>query len=427
MSQAFIPAFRALSRARWTVMDQGISSASNLLFVVTVARTSTVAEFGTFSLSYLAYGLLLGIGRAIGGDILLLRAEQQPEERERDERRLLGLILTLGAAGAVAACSIAALAGGSFGTTLFAFGAMLPILLMQDALRYCLFARRIPALAAANDLIWLAVQVVVTLALLRVMPQAGPALLVLAWAAGAAAALGIGLWQVRLTPTLRKVSAWFAEDRARVSSFFGDFAMQSGSTYAWGYLIAVLGRVEDVAAVRGGLLLFAPLDALFLSVRVVTLPSLARYATVGSSSLRRQARLIAALSAAVATTWAAVALSLPHEVGRAALGATWDVVTPIVIPLALASVSRYVSMAPQTGLWALGDARSIVSLRVTVTLIILGSVTVGTSVAGALGAAMGLAVANVTQCILWWRGFLASCRRMSAGSSAQSRNRSVRG
>ena len=403
-------------------MDQGISSASNLLFVVSVARTSNVADFGAFSLAYLSYGLMLGIGRAMGGDILLLRAEQQPRERASDARRLLGLMLALGTVAGLVSCSMAAWAGGTFGRTLFAFGAVMPVLLMQDALRYCLFARRTPALAAANDLTWLAVQVVATVALLSVVPESGPAAIVLVWAAGAAAALGVGLWQARLTPTLRKVSAWFTQDRARVSSFFGDFAMQSGSTYAWAYLVAVIGRVQDVAAVRGGLLLFAPLDALFLSVRVVTLPALARYATLGSSGLRRQARLISALSAALATAWAVAALSLPHEVGRAALGATWDVVTPIIIPLALASVSRYVSMAPQTGLWALGDARTIVTLRVTVTLIILASVTVGTATGGALGAAIGLAVANITQSVLWWRGFLTSCHRLPTHSTAQSSN-----
>jgi O-antigen/teichoic acid export membrane protein len=409
------------------VADQAISSASNLLFVVSVARTSNVQEFGAFSLAYLAYGLLLGVGRAMGGDILLLRAEQQPKERGSDARRLLGLVLALGTIAGLIACSIAVSAGGTFGSTLFAFGALMPILLMQDALRYCLFARRTPALAAANDLTWLAVQVVATVALLTAVPQAGPAAIVLAWAAGAGAALGAGLWQARLTPTLRNVSTWFTQDRARVSSFFGDFAMQSGSTYAWAYLIAVIGKVEDVAAVRGGLLLFAPLDALFLSVRVVTLPALARYAAMGSSGLRRQARLIAALSATVAAAWAAAALSLPQEFGRAALGPTWDVVTPIIIPLALASVSRYVSMAPQTGLWALGDARTIVSLRVTVTLIILASVIVGTSAAGALGAAIGLAVANAAQCILWWKGFLSSCRRLPVSFSAPSTNASAGG
>jgi hypothetical protein len=57
-----------------------------------------------------------------------------------------------------------------------------------------------------------------------------------------------------------------------------------------------------------------------------------------------------------------------------------------------------------------------------VTLIILASVTVGTSAAGALGAAIGLAVANITQSILWWRGFLRSCRRLPGRFSARSKN-----
>jgi O-antigen/teichoic acid export membrane protein len=400
------------------VIDQGISSASNLLFVASVAHSSDVREFGAFSLAYLSYGLLLGTGRAIGGDILLLRTEQQPSELEADSRRLLGLALVLGAVGGLGACSLAGWAGGTASGALFALGAVLPFLLMQDALRYCLFARRRAALAAANDLVWLSVQVVATLALLFAIPDVEPPLIVLAWASGAAAALGAGLWQTRLTPAFHGVLAGLTHDWARVSSFFGDFAMHTGSAYASAYLIAIIGRVEDVAAVRGGMLLFAPLDALFLGIRVVILPLLARSVALGGFSLSRHARLVAVLSAALTAGWALAALSLPEKVGRVVLGPTWEVVTPIIIPIAFASVARYVAMPSQAGLWALGEARWIVGLRVTVTLVVLTSVIVGTFAAGAVGAAIGLAVAYVTQSILSWSGFLSRSRRLLETSRA---------
>ena len=405
--------------ARWTVVDQGISSASNLLFVASVAHSSGVGEFGAFSLAYLVHGLALGSGRAIGGDILLLRAEQQPACLGRDMRRLLGLVLALGVVAGLGACSIATWVGGTFGASLLALGAVLPIVLLQDALRYCLIARRTPSLAAANDLIWLAVQVVATVALLGVVPEAGPGSIVLAWASGAAVALGVGLWQARLTPSLRGASEWFTHDRARVSSFFGDFAMHSGSTYASAYLIAGIGKVEDVAAVRGSILLFAPLDALFMAVRLVTLLALARSVALGNSSLRRQARLVAVFSVGITLAWGAGAVSLPDWIGRAVLGASWEVVTPILVPMALAAAAKYSTLPPQAGLRAMGATRSILSIRVTVTLVMFAGVIVGTYMAGALGAAIGLAIAYGMDAILSWASFAGNRSRLPPGFAAQ--------
>jgi O-antigen/teichoic acid export membrane protein len=374
-----------------------------------------VAEFGAFSLAYLLFGFLLGIGRAIGGDILLLKAEEQPTELRRDMRRLLGLTLAFGSVAGLVACLIGAGVGGTFGASLSVFGAVLSIQLLQDALRYCFFARRAPKQATANDLVRLGVQLIGTVALLSAFPEAGPPSIILVWASGAAAAIGLGLWQANLTPTLHGISEWFTQDRTRVSSFFGDFAMHSGSTYASAYLIAAIGKVQDVAAVRGAILLFAPLDALFGAIRLVTLPSLARSMPLGGSSLQRHARLVAFFSAALTVAWGAAALSLPVEVGRAALGASWDVVVPILVPITLASVGRYVAVPPQAGLRVIGNARAIVTLRIVVTLAVFAGVIIGTHFAGAVGAGIGLAIAYATEAILSWASFVGSCCRVPTG------------
>jgi O-antigen/teichoic acid export membrane protein len=416
---------RVSPNVRWTVIDQGISSASSLLLVATVARSSDVGEFGAFSLVFLAYGLLLGAARAVGGDILLLRAEQQRANLERDTRRLLGLALVIGSVGGIVGCLIAAGASGTLGGSLLAVGAVLPILMLQDALRYCLFAHRAPAQAAVNDLVWLAVQMIATVALLLAVPGAGAAAIILAWAAGAAAAVGTGLRRARLTPTLRDVSAWFTQDRVRVSSFFGDFAVWSASAYASFYLIALIGGVDAVAALRGAALLFSPLDALFLSLRVVTLPALARSAALGGASLRQQARLVAGLTGALTLTWAAAVLSLPDRLGQAMLGASWEVVTPILVPVALASTARFLAIPSHSGLRALGDTGRIVRLRTIMTFLVLASVVVGTFEGGARGAAIGLAGAYATEAILSWGGFLVSSRRFLASRSRRASEGSV--
>ncbi|MEJ7783500.1 MAG: hypothetical protein WKF96_01770 [Solirubrobacteraceae bacterium] len=398
----------------WSIFDQGISSASSFLLVLSIARGSDVKTVGQFLLAYLLYGFVLGVGRAIGGDVLLLRAAERPAEVDCDCRRLLGLALLLSVPTAsIFVIAALAVGGGALSTSLLALALALAPVLFQDALRYCLFAQARPSLAAVNDSIWLAVQLALTAALLLFSPDAGPAAFVLAWASGALVAAALGIWQSGMLPTRRDLRRWFTEDKGRVSSFFTDFAVMVGAANVAVYLIAVIASVEDVAAVRGMLLLFSPLDALFVGIRILTLPALVRAMTLGGASARRLAYLVALTSTLVTAVWALLIIALPDSVGHAVLGATWDVAKPLTLAIAVASIALYAALPLQAGLRALRDARRLVVLRAIQTALLFIGVVAGTALNAAQGAAQGLAIASVAGGLLWWRGFSQSSRAMA--------------
>lgn len=401
--------WRISPRAYWSILDQGISSASNLAFIIVVARSVSVEAFGEFVIAYLLYALLLGCLRAVGGEILLLRVEEEPSEAFGDCRRLLGLAAGAGLIVALVTMPLGLMLGGTLGGSLAAFGLMLPILLTQDALRYCFFALGTPSRAVANDLMWLGVQAVATVWLL-LDGDITPVKTILAWGAGAAVASVVGMRHARLAPTYGNLTTWITADRARVGGFFSDFVLMIGAGYFAIYLVALIGGVSAVAGVRGAMILFAPLDSIFAGVRIVTLTALAEAVRVGRQVLARRAAVVALVSAAITAAWTVVILTLPREVGTSLLGPTWDVARPLCAAIAVASAARYVALPAQAGLRALNDTRRIVVLRVAQTIITLGAVAVGTAEAGARGAASGLAAAGCAGCALWVRGFLRCAR-----------------
>ena len=405
---------RLSSGGAWAIVDQGASSASNLLLVATVARVSDVAGFGRFSLVYLIYGLALGSLRAGGGDVLLLRAHERQRPISHESRRLLGVALWTGAAIGLVLGGVELAAGASVDSVGVALAAVLPVLLLQDALRYAFFALATPRRAAFSDLLWLAVQIVLTVLLFALPIGPDPQIVVLAWGAGALVSAIAGCLAVRLTPIITGAASWMADDRARVGSFLGDFVMLSGSNYLAMYLVVAFATVRAVAAVRGSAFLFSPLDALFLGIRIFALPALARAAATGEAAIRRVAELVAVGSAAITAVAALILVSLPDDLGRAVMGATWTVAQPLIALSAVAAAARYVALPAQAGLRALNDPRRIVGLRLTVTVFVLLGAGVGTLAAGATGAVLGLAVAFSLDAIISWRVFGSSCRQAYA-------------
>ena len=402
-------------RAYWSIVDQGISSTSSFLLVVSVARNSDVKTVGQFLLAYLLYGIVVGVGRAVGGDVLLLRAAERPQDVDRDCRRLLGLALALSvAAGAAFVAGAVAAGGNALGTSLLAFAVALAPAVFQDALRYCLFAQGRPSLAAANDAIWLGVQVAVTVVLVTVAGAASPATFIFVWGSGALVAGAIGARQTGLLPTRHDLRHWFSEDRARVSSFFTDFVLLSAAAHLTVYVIALIASVEDVAAFRGMMLLFSPLDALFAGIRIMTLPALVRAITPGGANIRKLAYLVALTSCGITAGWALLIIKLPDRVGHAILGATWDVAAPLALAIGVACSAMYAALPLQAGLRALRKARLLVILRAIQTALVFAGVVVGTALAAAQGAAYAFAIASVAGTLLWWHGFSRSSRVAAA-------------
>jgi len=82
------------------VVAQSLSSLTNFVAAVLVARALSPAEFGAFSVAFAAYLVPLGISRALGSEVLVVRfAAQSQEDRRRGVQASAGSALLVALAG----------------------------------------------------------------------------------------------------------------------------------------------------------------------------------------------------------------------------------------------------------------------------------------------------------------------------------------
>lgn len=401
----------ALPGVRWSMADQVLSSASNLALIVVAARTSSPETFGAFSLAYLGYAVALGVGRAGGADVLLLRAGADPEQGRTGAAPLLAVALALGFLLLPFLLVAGVIGGDSLGRLLIALALVLPMLLMQDAVRHCFFARREPRAAVKNDLIWIVLQAAGFALVLANGLENAPEVLLLAWGIAAGGAGAIGARRLGVRPRFSAVGAWVRHDRERIWGFVSDFLLTIGSVSAAIYLVGAIAGLAAVAAIRGAELLFQPLNALFSGLRVLTLPALAKAATDGGLQVRVGARNLSAAYALTAAAWAAVVLALPDVAGRAILGVTWSSAEALLLAIGVLYLARAAAVPAMDGLRALGAARRLILVRLVFVAMLFTGTVAGAAAGGGHGAAYGLALASCAGLAAWWGGLLAASRR----------------
>lgn len=272
-----------------SVLDQAASSATNILVLVLAARLSSASGFADFSMVYVTFSVLLGLNMAYVGQTVVL---------EKEAAGRLGtvcrssVLFTAGAAGV--AGLVLAVAGlvvpGDAGWAFLALGLVLPLVLVQDGLRYCFSTLRVPGRALAAD----ALRLVCVVAALAVQPQgASAARLVLVWGVSALPALGLGVWLLRpyvrgargdVRPYLRRGHLG--------QRFVVEFAVGNGSSQLAVLGLGAFATPLAVGALRGATTLFGPLNVLFNSANAFGPPIVGR-----ASGKRGVVRLTALMGA----------------------------------------------------------------------------------------------------------------------------------
>ncbi|MGW0393605.1 hypothetical protein ACWDYJ_22460 [Streptomyces sp. NPDC003042] len=377
-----------------SVLDQAASSATNILVVVLAARLSTAAGFADFSMVYVAFSVLLGLNMAYVGQSVVL------EKGEGLGTVCRSSVAFTGAASAVAGAVLALvglLLSGATGRAFLALGLVLPLVLVQDGLRYCFSALRVPERALAADALRLACAV----AALAVQPEGASAgRLVLVWGLSALPALGLGLWLLR--PYVRGVRGELRPylDRGHLGRrFVVEFAVGNGSSQLAVLGLGLFATPLAVGALRGASTLFGPLNVLFNSANAFGPPVLGRLG--GKPGVVRATALLGLVLAAVGAGWAAALYVLPDRLGRELLGDTWASAAAL-LP---ATGAQYAVMG--LGTCALLTLRVLapkatLSLQVVFSLLSVGLLLGGYAVWGVAGAAWGLAAGSTLKAAAAW-------------------------
>ncbi|MFD7630892.1 hypothetical protein ACFV7Q_33545 [Streptomyces sp. NPDC059851] len=378
-----------------SVLDQAASSATNILVLVLAARLSSAAGFADFSMVYVAFSVLLGLNMAYVGQTVVL--EKDGDRLGTVCRSAVGFT----AAAAAAAGAVLAVTGlalpGAVGWAFLALGLVLPLVLVQDGLRYCFSALRTPERALAAD----ALRLVCVVGALLAQPEgAPPGRLVLVWGLSALPALGLGLLLLR--PYVRGARADLRPYLRRGhlgQRFVVEFAVGNGSSQLAVLGLGVFGTPLAVGALRGATTLFGPLNVLFNSANAFGPPVVGR--APGKRGVLRLTLLMGVALAVLGAGWAAVLYALPDTLGRQLLGDTWGAAAAL-LP---ATGAQYAVMGLGTcALLTLRvlDPKATLSLQVVFSLLSVAFLLGGYAAFGVAGAAWGLAAGSALKAAAGW-------------------------
>jgi hypothetical protein len=400
-------------------LDQVVSSLGNFVLVFSLAHTASPGEFGVYALGVAVLSFALAIGRSVIATPFTIDSIQSDtgacelsDAHPETDRSVLVSVARSSAfaliAGAVMAAilspfvAVAAWRSVSLAQVLALFLVALPLLMLQDFLRYVAVARSRPSVALVSDGSWTAILLGLFCYQILAVRPADARVCAGIWVLGLARALAVlvvaGLAE---RPRARGLLGWVGADR-RHAQLAGDALLSGGGPIVFLSLVGLVSGTTVVAALRGASTVFGPFNTLLNALTLALVPEVRR---------RRHARgghllvgTTAAVGGGVLVFGLVVALLLPENVGAAVLGDTW----PLTRRILLATAVEYVGITMLTAgiVWCRAKNRVDVALRLQAVqwaaLLLAGtlcSALFGTARAVAVGIAIAGVAAGTTALI----------------------------
>jgi len=382
------------------LFDQVLSSGTQFLAAVLIARVSSASLFGVASAVLLVQGLVLGTVRALVGDIVLLRCRRPGAAVQHEASLGVGMAGSLGLAYAGLLGLVGLVAGGDLGRLLLVLAVVMPFGASQDVLRSIAYGRQRVMDAVWLDSTWLIVQVA-TSVVLFVTDRATATTLLLAWGAGAVASALAGVVVGRVLPSLRGVRSWLRHDGRRSVGFLADYLVSTGVIIVADLALGLILPLAEYGALRLARLGISPLVNLIAGVRSLMLGRLAESA--GSPrTVRRVAVSVGRMFALAMVMYGLLLTLMPVWVGEALFGSAWDGASAYVGVLALGEVFNFSLIPAVDVVRVLGTPRQLVRTRMwTAGVLVVVSLAFG-ALYGAEGVVWASLAVRVVSAYVWW-------------------------
>ena len=396
---------QASGRLTWGVADQGMSTLTNFLLSIFVARTLGATQFGAFSLAYLTFGFALNASRGLSIEPLLIRfSGTDLRTWRRATAGSTGTALVVGLATGACALTAGALVGGTTGLAFIALGLTLPGLLLQDSWRYAFFALGRGHHAFINDTVWAAIQIPALL-LLKLSGHATVFWFVLAWGVSAAIGGAIGALQARVVPNPAGATQWLVRHRDLGPRYLAENTGGNAADTLRGYGVSYILGLAAVGYIQAAGVLMGPFKILFFGMGMITIPEAARILRRAPGHLPHFCAAVSAGLTLLALAWGAVLLvALPQGLGHLMLGSLWRPTYPLVLPATLSIMAMCATTGAGIGLHALAAARRSLRAVILTSALIVACALVGAFTGGTLGTMRYVAAASwVGTLVSWWQ------------------------
>lgn len=405
------PGLRRWLNSSAIVLDQGISSVTNLAVLAVAAATLSVEDFGAVSVAFAAYSATVVLGRGAIGEVILIERHHDGEDQVRGP---LGAAALLGLASGLFLVLAGVALGGPVFESLVPLGLLLPVLFVQDTARYCAVATHRPWVAVINDAIWL----ITGLALLLIAGAFGLSITgaVLAWTISGACAALVACVFLGAFPSWRYAKHFLERNRAVWPTMMTDSFITNGSrSLAVLAIAAAVGLVES-GGLRVAQVAMGPIAVLVLALPLGLLPRLRVQADRSPLRMIRTAQLAGGALAAVAALWTLGLANLSKSVGQNLLGSSWIVAATLLVPIGVYQMLTAFSAAVQAGFRALHHPRDALAVRVVVSPLLVVLPGLVGLVRGATAAAWSLGAVELCALTL----LVVRLRRLAGTASADS-------
>lgn len=391
--------------------DQGMSSLTNFALTIVVLRTMPLPEFGVFSLVYALYQLTLSAGRALVGQPLAIRFSASPAEtRDPETKDALGAALVVGFAAAIPIAIAAQVTSGPLSRGLIAVAISLPLLLVQDAWRFGLFAAGHPQRAFVIDLIWGVGQV---LSVVIILLGPGPSLFLYLLGWGLSGAISVAIPAIATRTALKPIRgiAWLRSNQDLGIRYVAESALLNGAEQAVRVLIGIVAGLEILGALNGTRTIFGLITVLILGAEVFGITEGTRILERNPGRHQRFTSGLAVVLTIAPLMVAAVLALVPQSLGVSAVGDSWTEIRRLVWPVGILVAAQGFTSAYRIGLRSLADARSSLKAQTFSAPIVLGLGVVGAYIGTAQAAAIGLAAGNIASAALFRQYFVTARKR----------------
>jgi hypothetical protein len=394
-----------------SIWAQGVSSASNFVLVVALARGNSQHLFGAFALNLTILMFAMSVSRSLIVEPLLATDFSGSDEARLAERQALTASVCTGLITSLAALVVSRAFEGHARRVALTAAAVATPLLVQDAYRYVFFARRQPLRAGVIDTIWLASFV----ALLQptFSPRAATGLL--CWGFGALISLIAAslLSGVGPGPSPR---AWLRRTSHLGPRYVAEFLVVSGCAQLTLAGLATVSGLGAVGSLKAAQTLFGPINIIFFGSYLMLVP-------VGRRLLhhqgRRALRVFVLLSFGFATVtllWMLAALVLPDGAGRVLFGASWNAGRALILPLGFMSCFGAIGAGAILALRSAAAARASLRVRLVGAPALVVFPLIGAMVRDAEGFVIGSTFALAVAAALWWAAALTMFRGLERDS-----------
>lgn len=404
---------KLVTKVGWNLIDQMLSTLTNAVLAILVAKQVGGAGAGAFSVAFLLFTLGVAIQRAMAAQVLTIRhAGAEPHEWPAIASRALGTVMALALPAGAVMVVAGLLLGGVLRWPLVAVGVTLAPLLMQDTVRGIFFAQSRAQFAAQNDAIWAVVQ----FALMGILIAGGWATagsLAFVWGVSAAVCVLVAARQLGAVPDLRATRSWIREHGDLLGYLLPETLITNGGDKA-AYLGVgvILSSSEAVGYVRYAQQILNPLLIIGMTTTSFAMPEVARRVHLSPRVRLQLGVILSVVQASLSLLYVVLVLVIPDSWGVALLGhEVWHGARSLLLPMGLYSTMAGVCMGPFIVIAAMGHAKRTFRVNVLMSVLTVVLMPMGAVVDDVRGAAWGVFLAKVIEAPFWF-GTLRTAARL---------------